>query len=515
MANFDESAAWAETLRMIEPGDSVIGGVGAPINQPFATLANRTRWLKKTIEETAGGLGQSKLDKTGGALTGALRVQEGTGTNAGIKGTADHDTGLEWEQDGVLKALVNGQERLRISAIGESGVVKISSADGNYLLLQSDNKIAYYTAAHKLLWASDAGLTKTEAAETYLRQSGGTLTGALLAAVGTAAGKGYAFERDSDTGMFSPRDGVLQLMANNVVVAEFDAAEVLNGTSLKNKRGDRLALQVDGNGVLYDAAGKVVWSAFETVSKAELSDKISELVGAAPDSLRNLEALAAALKDNADFVQTILDGLAKKQDALGFVPLNKAGDTLTGVLKARGGGGAAAGIKGDIDHDTGFEWEQDGLLKAVVNGQERLRLASVGGDGTTKISSATGYYVLLQDDGKMVYYNPQHQPIFDSSRVPTVDILTGIIADGGTIPLPAGYTQEQCFWMVSMAADNPQALKWDINEMGAQGHYRFECSADASRRVTARAIKNWQLDTPIIVSGTANYIIIGKKYGAI
>ena len=219
MAIFNEAEEWAESLRMIEPGDSVIGGVGAPINQPFSTLANRTRWLKKAQEEAARGLGEGKLDKTGGTLTGALRVKEGSGINTGIKGAADHDTGWEWEQDGVLKAIVNGVERLRLSATAESGVVKISSAEGNYLLLQNDNKIAYYTAAHKLLWASDAGLTKTEAAATYLPQSGGTLSGALLAAVGTAAGKGFAFDRDSDTGMFSPRDGVLQLMANNVVVA--------------------------------------------------------------------------------------------------------------------------------------------------------------------------------------------------------------------------------------------------------------------------------------------------------
>ena len=44
------------------------------------------------------------------------------------------------------------------------------------------------------------------------------------------------------------------------------------------------------------------------------------------------EELAAAMKDNADFVATILDGLAKKQDKLGYTPINKAGDTLTGVL---------------------------------------------------------------------------------------------------------------------------------------------------------------------------------------
>ena len=638
MANLKEQEIFEEGIYQWETSDPLMGGENGIDNLPLRQLANRTRWLKKSVEEAARSLGESKLDKAGGTLTGALlaavgttagkgyafdrdsdtgmfsprdgvlqimannvvvaefdaaealngtslknkrgdrlvlqadgngvlydaagkvvwsafatvsknelsdglakkqdalgytplnkagdnisgalRIKDGTGTNTGIKGTSDHDTGWEWEQDGVLKAIVNGVERLRISATAESGVVKISSAEGNYLLLQNDNKIAYYTAAHKLLWSSDAGLTKADAAATYLPQSGGTLTGALLAAVGTAAGKGYAFERDGDTGMFSPRDGVLQLMANNVVVAEFDAAEALNGTSLKNKRGDRLALQVDGNGVLYDAAGKVVRSAFETVSKNELSAKISELVGAAPESLRNLEALAAALKGNADIVQTLLDGLAKKQDLLGYTPLNKAGDTLTGALKVNGGSGTHAGIKGDVDHDTGFEWRQDGLLSGVVNGQERIRLASVSGDGTTKISSADGHYVLLQDDGKMVYYDSKHNPLFDSSRVPQIDILTGTIADGGTIPLPAGYTQEQCFWMVSTSRDNPDDIPWDIDESGRHGHYGYECTLNG-RVVSCKVWFNKKRTTmgnahpEITVGGVANYIIIGKKYGAI
>lgn len=378
MANLKEQEIFEEGIYQWETSDPLMGGENGIDNLPLRQLANRTRWLKKSVEEAARSLGESKLDK-----------------------------------------------------------------------------------------------------------AGGTLTGALLAAVGTTAGKGYAFDRDSDTGMFSPRDGVLQIMANNVVVAEFDAAEALNGTSLKNKRGDRLVLQADGNGVLYDAAGKVVWSAFATVSKNELSD-----------------------------------GLAKKQDLLGYTPLNKAGDTLTGALKVNGGSGTHAGIKGDVDHDTGFEWRQDGLLSGVVNGQERIRLASVSGDGTTKISSADGHYVLLQDDGKMVYYDSKHNPLFDSSRVPQIDILTGTIADGGTIPLPAGYTQEQCFWMVSTSRDNPDDIPWDIDESGRHVHYGYECTLNG-RVVSCKVWFNKKRTTmgnahpEITVGGVANYIIIGKKYGAI
>ena len=49
MTNFTEQSVFTEGVRMIEPGDSVIGGVNAPINLPFQALANRTLWLKTEL----------------------------------------------------------------------------------------------------------------------------------------------------------------------------------------------------------------------------------------------------------------------------------------------------------------------------------------------------------------------------------------------------------------------------------------------------------------------------------
>ena len=98
--------------------------------------------------------------------------------------------------------------------------------------------------------------------------------------------------------------------------------------------------------------------------------------------------------------------------------------------------------------------------------------------------------------------------ITDASQVA---VITGTIAHGGTLPLPSGYTAAQCKWMVSLNNDNPAAEYWDINENGSHGHYRIECWANSNRVVTARAVKNWQLSSPVITNGTANYIVIGVK----
>ncbi|SHJ96303.1 hypothetical protein, partial [Propionispora hippei] len=89
-----------------------------------------------------------------------------------------------------------------------------------------------------------------------------------------------------------------------------------------------------------------------------------------------------------------------------------------------------------------------------------------------------------------------------------IAILTGTVNHGGTIPLPSGFTQDQCKWFVSMNYDHQNS--WDVYEGGpAYIHYLSQCAADANRVVTARTyiyeLGGW------LANGIANYIIIGVK----
>lgn len=91
----------------------------------------------------------------------------------------------------------------------------------------------------------------------------------------------------------------------------------------------------------------------------------------------------------------------------------------------------------------------------------------------------------------------------------SVSILTGTIAHGGTIPLPEGYTEDQCKWMVSIRSDNPGNREWDPNENAIGLFYKFDCYTTgrvvycASFHLTEGGMES--------VTGTANYIIIGVK----
>ena len=97
-----------------------------------------------------------------------------------------------------------------------------------------------------------------------------------------------------------------------------------------------------------------------------------------------------------------------------------------------------------------------------------------------------------------------------------IAVLTGTIADGGTIPLPAGFSEAQCKFMVSTARDNPADIPWDIDETGRHVHYGYECTLNG-RVVSCKAWLNKNRTTmgnahpEITVPGRANYLVIAYK----
>ncbi|OOS24644.1 pyocin knob domain-containing protein [Moraxella pluranimalium] len=91
-----------------------------------------------------------------------------------------------------------------------------------------------------------------------------------------------------------------------------------------------------------------------------------------------------------------------------------------------------------------------------------------------------------------------------------VVVMTGTIDHGGTIPLPNGFTESQCKWMVSMHEDNTGNATWDLWESARLRHYGFRCFCDG-RIVTAQAYLTGHNSPPGWVNGRANYIIIGVK----
>ena len=103
--------------------------------------------------------------------------------------------------------------------------------------------------------------------------------------------------------------------------------------------------------------------------------------------------------------------------------------------------------------------------------------------------------------GKGIEWNPNTKQyevnIGDATMAGNVAVLTGDIAHGGTIPLPAGFAQEQCKWVVM-----PRLI---YNVGGADvGSFQVFVS-NTSRLVTVHT------ENQVHSSNRATYIIIGIK----
>ena len=95
-----------------------------------------------------------------------------------------------------------------------------------------------------------------------------------------------------------------------------------------------------------------------------------------------------------------------------------------------------------------------------------------------------------------------------TSKLSQVSILTGILAHGQTIPLPEGYEEGQCKWIVSVAEDNHNHKLWDTRSEGLS--YGVDCYAN-DRKVYCLAYLRSGNSVVESKEGAVNYIIIGVK----
>ena len=110
------------------------------------------------------------------------------------------------------------------------------------------------------------------------------------------------------------------------------------------------------------------------------------------------------------------------------------------------------------------------------------------------VTPAPNKLLPLDSNGQL----PSSQGLLENNIV----VLTGVISDGATIPLPAGYTESQCKWMVSYA-NTTQATFPAID-----GWSWVKCFV-SGRIVTAKCGGSGPGSG--VYASDANYIIIGIK----
>ena len=233
----------------------------------------------------------------------------------------------------------------------------------------------------------------------------------------------------------------------------------------------------------------------QIASTAFVAQAIAALVSSSPDALDTLQELARALGNDANFATTITNAIAGK--------VNKGGDTLTGSLTATAFYAPdwfrARGNSGFFFEDHGGGWQMtDDIWVRSVNGKHvytsgKIRCDS-GFEGTLHGNADTA-----SNAEKLAGYSLEQIRSFGTQ----VAVLSGTIAHGATIPLPEGYTEEQCKWMVSMT------YPW--TEGKAQKGY-VSCYTEGRIVMCAyhwynNRSKSWMFNGGV----NANYIVIGVK----
>ena len=233
-----------------------------------------------------------------------------------------------------------------------------------------------FSAIKAIAW----GAGKSEAP--WLSKAGGTMTGGLYVDGGAGANTGIKGDTDQDTGWEWPSDGVLQAIVNSAKRVELNATT--GATSLWTHNGYRLTLQADGNLAWYNAANVVQWSSNTTYSKTDSDARFAALTHA--HTTAQITGLDTALAGK----------------------INKAGDTMTGILYASSG--AAGGIRCAGDNDTGFAWPVDGTLQELVDNVVRSK--TVSADQSRRFYNG-GFETTLQSDGNIVVRNASGAVVSD------------------------------------------------------------------------------------------------------
>ena len=258
----------------------------------------------------------------------------------------------------------------------------------------------------------------------------------------------------------------------------------------------------------------------QIATTAYVVSAIKELVNSAPDALNTLQELAKALGNDASFATTVTNALAGK--------VSKSGDTMTGTLRFINNLGIVLyGMMADNDFWrvlAGNNGSNEGYLEIATadDGTEPILFRQYTGEFQQIVRTLE----LLNRDGNSVFPGQVWASEFHGkadrasqadnassleghslaqiqAMATKVAVLSGTIAHGATIPLPEGYTEEQCKWMVSMT------YPW-TEEKSQKGY--VSCYTEG--RIVMCAYhwyndhsKRWMSSGGV----NANYIVIGVK----
>ncbi|MBP8874907.1 MAG: hypothetical protein KBG52_01135 [Neisseria sp.] len=461
MANLKEDNTWEQGIYQFETSDPVMGGPNGIDNVPTRQLANRTLWLKNQLAAAEQSINTNQTNANNTYATKATTLTAGIGLTGG--GTLGDNRVLSMGKPSKISSTSTDvavsdthSHSIDKASTSVAGIVMLvnalNSTATDRALTAAQGKVLQDTKADKATTLADYGITD------FVVQS---LSNENLNTI-------------SNAGLYMQGISGNATTARNYPVASAGVVEVMQSGNFQ-RYSDMHSTRVWQRSRVDGA-----WNPWTRTDGTDKADKATTLAGYGITDFV-VKPIGSAHLDTAT-----TDG-QYTQGSSGAALSNLGYPAQTaGVLEVM----MAGAMQRYSDMHSTRVWQ-----RRRISGSWLAWARADAADKADKATTLAGYGI---------------------TDAPQIAILTGTIADGGTLPLPAGFSEAQCKFMVSMARDNPEDIPWDIDESGRHVHYGYECTLNG-RVVSCKVWLNKNRTTmgnahpEITVPGRANYLVIAYK----
>lgn len=259
----------------------------------------------------------------------------------------------------------------------------------------------------------------------------------------------------------------------------------------------------------WDKIDKAIGDTSDAIKKHKEANPIDHPDGSVTTpKLRDKNVTTEKLADKSVTAAKLADDINMKLDN-SYV--KKVGDTMTGDLNIA----TTAVIKLQRKAGNGFHTISDG---GVDNGQTNLDLGNIQ---YTQESNLCCYH-------RPGWYGKDKQRVFQPFlTIPDISVTYGNIRHGGTLPIPDGFREDECTWLLSVDQSNVDNIFYDVNESGPSNMVNIQCWREGRKVHVGTLYKGFDGfartfggsnilynkggNNTYFMEGTANYICIAVK----
>lgn len=257
----------------------------------------------------------------------------------------------------------------------------------------------------------------------------------------------------------------------------------------------------------WDKIDKAIGDTSDAIKKHKEANPIDHPDGSVTTpKLRDQSVTTPKLADKSVTAAKLADDINMKLDN-SYV--KKSGDKMTGPLEID----KSTYIRINRKNGAGFHTISDGGLDSDGLGTN----LDLGSYTATRESN-------LCCRNRPGWYGKDGQPVFKPFlTIPDISVIYGNVRDGGTLPIPDGFNENECTWLLSMDQSNVDKWYIDFRESNSSNMINFECWREGRKVHVGTRLKGQDgisktyndstknNGAEVFLPGTANYICIAVK----